>query len=152
MKDKLKVKGKIDFKIIRKNGEVEEWTVNNLIVTVGKALISSRLISSSNAAATFLALGTSSTAPSAGQTTLVAEITTLGLGRAAATVSQTTTTTTNDTSTLTYIWTASGTVAVEEIGVFNAIASGTMVGRALTTTKSLVSGDSIQATYNIIFS
>ncbi len=29
IKNYFKIRGKIDFKIIRKNGQIEEWSVNN---------------------------------------------------------------------------------------------------------------------------
>ena len=100
----------------------------------------------------YLAVGTSNTAVSASQTTLVAEISTSGLARAAATVSRVTTTQTNDTLQLLKTWTASGSVTVEEIGYFNASSSGVMGGRALTSTKSLVNGETLTGTYQIKFS
>lgn len=147
--DNIKAKGWYECKIIRKDGTVEEFTVDNLVMTVGKALITSRLGTSSAAAATYLALGSGTTAVAASQTALTTEITTSGFARAAATVSQTTTTTTNDTLQLTYTWTASGSVTVAEMGVFNASSSGTMLSRALLTSKSFVSGDTYQVTYKM---
>ena len=100
---------------------------------------------------TYLAVGTSSTATSAGHTTLQAEIVDSGLERASATVSRVTTTQTNDTLQLTKTWTATGSKAVEEIGVFNASSSGVMATRALTTTKTLVNTSQLVATYQIKF-
>ncbi len=100
----------------------------------------------------YLAVGTSSTAVAASQTTLVAEITDTGLGRAAATMSRTTTTQTNDTTVFSKTWTATGSKTIEEIGYFNASSAGVMGGRALTGTKSLVSGNTLTATYSVIHS
>lgn len=105
----------------------------------------------SQTAFTYLATGTSNTAFAASQTTLGAEITDSGLQRASATVSRVTTTQTNDTLQLVKTFTASGTKSVEEVGIFNASSGGVMGGRALTTTKSLVSGDSYTVTYKIKF-
>lgn len=104
----------------------------------------------SETAFSYLALGTSATAVSATQTALVAELTTLGLARASATVTQATTTATNDTTVFAYTWTASGSTTVNEIGYFNAASSGVMGGRALT--GALVMNVSIQliATYKVI--
>ncbi len=99
----------------------------------------------------YLAVGTSNTAFSSAQTTLVAEITDTGLSRVAATVSRVTTTNTNDTLQLAYSWTATGSKTVEEIGVFNAASSGVMGGRALTTSKVLSNTDVLTATYQIKF-
>jgi hypothetical protein len=151
--DSIKIKGQIDFKITRANGLVEEWSVNNLITSAGKAAIAG-LVGNTGAvtAFTYLAVGTSNTAPAIGQTALIGEISTNSLARAAATVSRVTTTVTNDTLQLNYTWTASGSSSIEEVGIFNASSSGTMLGRALTSTKSVVSGDTLQITYKIIFS
>lgn len=103
----------------------------------------------SQSAFTYLALGTSSTAVSAGQTGLQAEITDSGLQRASATVSRVTTTSTNDTTQLTKVFTATGTKIIEEIGYFNASSGVTMGGRALTTTKTVGNGDTVTPIYKI---
>lgn len=151
MIETLKTTGQIDFKITRANGEIEEWSVNNLITSAGKAQLALLAGDASATPFTYLALGTSTTAPAIGQTALIAEITTNGLGRAAATVSRVTTDVTNDTLQLTYTWTATGSVTVEEIGIFNASSSGVMLGRALTQTKSLVNTEQITAIYKVKF-
>lgn len=152
MKDTIKVTGKIDFKITRLDGLVEEWTVHNLVTSAGKAQLALLAGDGSATPFTYLALGTSSTAPAVGNTTLGAEITTNGLQRASATVTRTTTSVTNDTLTLSKTFTATGSHTVEEVGIFNASSAGTLLGRALTSTKSLISGETITATYNVQFS
>lgn len=149
--DSLKPFGRIDLEIKRLDGSIERSSVNNLIVNAGKAQLALLAGDASAVPFTYLELGTSTTAVAASQTALQAAITDSGLARAAATVSRTTTNVTNDTLTLTYMWTASGTKTIEEIGIFNAASTGTMLGRALTTSKPLVSGETITATYNVIF-
>lgn len=150
--EKIKIKGRLDFKITRKNGEIEEWSVDNLIVSAGKAAIAGLVGNTGSISAfTYIAVGSSSTAVSAGQTALQAEISTNGLSRASATVSRTTTTVTNDTLTLAKTFTLSGSSTVEEVGVLNAASTGIMLGRALTGSKSFTSGDLFAVTYNIIF-
>lgn len=153
MNDSLKVTGTYHFEHRNGKGELlDQWTVNNLVTSAGKALLASLAGDASAVPFTYLALGTSTTAPAIGQTTLVSEITTSGLARAAATVSRTTTTVTNDTLQLVYTWTASGSVTVEEIGVFNASSGGTMLSRALTSTKTLSNGETLTGTYRLQFS
>jgi len=107
----------------------------------------------SKTAFTYLANGTSSTAFAASQTALVAENNnTYGFGRAAATVSQVTTTQTNDTLQLTKTWTATGSVMVREVGVFNAPSSGTMLARTvLSADKTIASGETYALTYKVKF-
>lgn len=151
-KEKMGIKGKIDFKLTRVDGTVEEWTVHNSIMNAGFAQLALLAGDASATPFTYLAVGTSTTAVAASQTALVAEITDSGLARAAATVSRVTTTQTNDTLQLVYQWTASGTKTVEEIGIFNAASTGTMLARALTTSKAMASGDKLDATYQVKFS
>ncbi len=97
---------------------------------------------------TYLALGTSNTAVSAAHTALQAEIVTNGLQRVSATVSRTTTNQTNDTLVLTKTFTATGTSAIEEIGILNASSVGVMLARALTGTINVVNGNTLVATYS----
>ena len=150
--DTIKIKGRIDFKITHADGCVEEWSVDNLITSAGKAELANLAGNVSTPTAfTYLAVGTSSTAVTVGQTALGGEISTNGLSRASATVSRTTTTVTNDTLQLTKTFSVTGSSTVEEIGVFNASSSGTMLGRALTTSRSLINGDTFACTYKIIF-
>lgn len=151
--DNINIKGEIEFKIIDKNGKVRDsWTVYNSIMNAGFAQLALLAGDASATPFTYLALGTSSTAVAASQTALGGEISTSGLGRASATVSRVTTTQTNDTLQLYYEWTASGSATVEEIGIFNASSGGTMLARALTSTKSLVNTEKIAATYKVKFS
>ena len=150
--DNIKIQGKIDFEIRDVNGKLKDkWTVYNSIMNAGFAQLALLAGDASAVPFTYLALGTSSTAVSASQTALQGEITTNNLGRASATVSRVTTTQTNDTLQLYKVFTASGSSTIEEVGVFNASSGGTMLARALTTTKALVSGESITVTYQIKF-
>lgn len=126
--------------------------VNNLATSVGKAAAAGLVGNTGGIAAfTFLAVGTSATAPAIGDTTLTAEITTGGLGRVAATVSRITTTVTNDTLQLTNTFTSSGSFTVNEVGMFNAISAGIILGHALTGAKTVASGDLLVATYQMQF-
>ena len=150
--DNTKVTGTYKIEVRDSFGNLQmSKEVKNLVVNAGLAQLALLAGDASATPFTYLAVGTSTTAVAASQTALQAEITDTGLARAAATVSRVTTTVTNDTLQLTYTWTASGSVTVEEIGVFNASSSGTMLSRALTGTTSLVSGDQIQATYKVSF-
>ena len=151
--DTLKLKGTYDFVIKDINGKVRDsWTVENLVTNAGFAQLALLCGDAAAVPFTFLAVGTSTTAPAVGNTTLVAEITTLGLARVGGTVSRVTTAVTNDTFRVTTIWTASGSLTVEEVGVFNAASAGTMLSRALTTTKAVVNGETLTGTYNLRFS
>lgn len=150
--DTIKLTGKYSLKIIGVDGKVrDEWVVDNLVVSAGKAQLALLAGDATATPFTYVAVGTSSTAVSAGQTALQAETTTNGLQRASGTVGRTTTTVTNDTLQITKTFTASGTVAVEEIGIFNASSSGTMLSRALTSTKTVLNGETLACTYTLAF-
>jgi len=150
--ESIKIKGVIDCVIRGIDGKIRDhFVVNNTITSAGKAQLALLAGDASAVPFTFLALGLSSTAPAVGQTALVSEITDTGLERKAATVSRVTTTVTNDTLNLYASWTATGNITVEEIGIFNDATTGTMLGRALTSARVLVSGEKIEPTYEIIF-
>jgi len=104
------------------------------------------------AAFSYLAVGTTATAFAVTQTTLVAETTTVGLERAAATNTLATTSVADDTLQLTYTWTATGSVTLAEVGVFNAASAGTMLCRqVLGSTRALTTGNTYTLTIKISF-
>jgi hypothetical protein len=124
--------------------------VRNGVTTVGKALVAGRLNGSgSPAAATYIGVGTGTTAFAAGNTTLETEITDSGLARANGTVSLVTTTTASDTAQVTYTFTVTGTKAVTESGVLNASSSGTLLCRQTFSAINVVSGDSLAITWKV---
>lgn len=122
--------------------------ISNLVVSAGAAGVASRINGAgAEAAFTFIAIGTGTVAPAAGDTTLGTEITTGGGARAAATASRVTTDVTNDTAqdVLTFNFTAS--FAVTESGVFNASSAGVMLARQTFSAVNVVNGDSLQVTW-----
>lgn len=124
-----------------------------MITSAGKAGVASRINGSgSEAAFTYLELGTGTTAAAVGNTALETPITDSGLARAAATCTRTTTSVANDTAKLDYTWTASGSKAITECGAFNAASSGTLLARNVFSAVNVVSGDSFQAVYSIVAS
>ena len=154
-KKNLSIKGRVKVERHSASGKLIDSTgwLNNTITTAGLAVVAGLVGNvDTQTAFTYLAVGTSSTAESSTHTALQSETTTNGLARAAATVSRETTTATDDTLQLYKQWTASGTIVVEEIGAFNASSSGNMLGRKLTTTKTVNSGETLTATYQFIFS
>lgn len=151
--NKIKLQGWYEFTIRDINGKIKDkWKVKNAVMNAGFAQLALLAGDASAVPFTYLAVGTSTTAVAPSQTALQAEITDTGLARASGTVSRVTTTVTNDTYQITYTWTASGTKAVEEIGVFNASSSGTMLSRALTSTRTVLNGETLTATYKLKFS
>jgi hypothetical protein len=150
----VKIKGVIRLQCHRADGSLKWDTgeMRNTIANTGLAVVSGLVGNTgSEVAFTYLAVGTDNTAESAAHTALQAEITTGGLARASATVSQETTTQTDDTLQLLKIWTASATHSVEEVGAFNDASAGIMLGRKLTGTKGVDSGETLTGTYKFIF-
>ncbi len=129
---------------------IDSWTAYNSVMNAGRAQIASLIGDATAVPFTYMELGTSNTAVAVTQTALQAAITTSGLARAAATISRIQTNVANDTYKAVYTWTASGSQTVEEIGIFNAASTGTILSRALTGSKSLVSGDQLMATYTLV--
>lgn len=130
----------------------EKVVVENQMTNASLAVISGLVGNTgSQTAFGYIELGTSSTATSASHTTLQAAITDTGLQRTASTNSRTTTTQTNDTLNFVSSFTATGVKNIQEVGVFNASSSGTMLCRALTGSITTANGNVIQVTYTIKF-
>jgi len=129
---------------------VSELHVANLITNAGMAGVASRINGAdSEAAFTYIAIGTGTTAAAATDTTLETEITTGGGARASATASRTTTDVTNDTATLVKTFSFTSTFAVTEAGALNAASSGVLLNRQVFTAVNVVNGDSLQVTINV---
>ena len=129
-----------------------QWTnklvFTNLVVNAGLAGMASRCNGAgAEAAFTYLAVGTGTTAPAAGNTTLEAEIVDSGLARAVATCTRVTTTVTNDTAQLDKTWNVTGTKAVTEAGALNAAAAGVLLGRQTFSAVNVANGDTLQVIY-----
>ena len=145
----LKLKGELTLRHIR-DGKVIEQVIKNLVVSAGKAGVASRINGvGAEAVFTYLAIGTGTTAPAAGDTALQAEITTGGGARAAATASRITTTVTNDTAQLVYQWAFTASFAVTEAGIFNAASAGTLLARQTFSAINVVSGDRLEITWKV---
>jgi len=125
----------------------------NLVTNAGLAGLASRTNGAgSEAAFTYIAIGTGTTAAAAGNTTLETEITTGGGERASATASRTTTTVTNDTARHVLTFNFTSTFAVTEAGVLNAASTGTLLNRQVFTAVNVANGDSLQVTIDVDFS
>ena len=127
-----------------------EKNVSNLITNAGRGLISGLINGSgSPAAATYIAVGTGSTAANVTDTTLQTESSTAGLSRAAATVSLVTGSVTNDTAQMLKAFSVTGSVAVTESGVLNAASTGTLLCRQVFAAVNVVNGDTFTVTWQI---
>ena len=138
--DGLKLKGKLSIAL---NDEVVQ-EVDNLVVTAGKGYVASRMKDASATAMSHMAIGSGTTNPAAGDTTLETE-----LGRVALT------STTVSSAVVTYVATfaaGTGTGAVTEAGILNASSSGTLLCRTEFSVVNKGSSDSMTITWTVTVS
>ncbi|MBI5357060.1 hypothetical protein HZB78_05650 [Candidatus Collierbacteria bacterium] len=122
--------------------------ISNLVTNAGAAGVASRINGAgSEAAFTYIAVGTGTTAASVADTTLQTELAASGLSRASATASRVTTDVTNDTAQLVVTFTVTGTAAVTESGALNAASVGVLLARQVFSAINVVNGDSLQVTW-----
>ena len=138
--DGLKMTGAVAIAL---NGEVVQ-EIPNLVVTVGKNFVASRMKDTTKAAMTHMAIGTNSTTAAVGQTALSAEVARGAL-----------TSTTVSNNTIAYVETfaaGTGTGAIVEAGVFNASSSGDMLCRTVFAVVNKGSADAMTITWTITVS
>lgn len=141
----LKMKGELT--IVRRNaaGEItKELHVPNLVVTAGKGYIASRMTGTTAGVMSHMAIGTGTTAPAAGDTTL---------GTEAGRVALTSSVASANTVTYTAAFAAgTGTGAITEAGILNASTAGTLLCRTTFPVVNKQSGDSIAITWVVTIS
>jgi len=152
MEETLKATGKLTIVLHDENGVVKETReCDNLVVTVGKGYITSRMIGASATVMGYMEVGTSTTAASAGQTALVAAV---ASSRTALTSSaQATSSTANDS--VTYVATfaaGTGTGAITEAGIFNAASAGTVLCRTVFSVVNKGASDAMTITWTVTLS
>jgi glycine cleavage system regulatory protein len=127
--EKLSLKGAL---IIELNGKIVR-KIDNLVVTVGKNWVASRMAGVVDAVMTHMAIGTGTTAAAIGNTTLETE-------SAASRIALTVSGGTPSTNTVTYACTfaadtpdvtAPATAPITEAGLFNNITAGIMAARTV---------------------
>jgi len=124
----LKMVGQVNLVLTGKDGNVkEEREVKNLVVNTGLAFIISRMVGTSKAVMSHMALGSSTTAAAAAQTDLVSM-----LGSREVLDSTTITGTSNEKVVYVSSFEAGkATGAVTEAGIFNAATAGDMLCRVV---------------------
>lgn len=138
--DVVTLKGRVKLEVFDAEGnlkQVEE--TDNLILTAGKNMIADRLLASPTLGVpTHIGVGTSGTAPAAGDTTITGET------RVALTSK------TRSTNVVTYVgdWAAgSATGTLQETGLWDAASTGNLVGRATYTSISKGASDTLKVTW-----
>ena len=149
-KEKISLKGIITISHLDKNKKVKSIEqYENLIVNIGRETISKLFNGLVIDAFKYLAVGSSSTAESNTQTSLISEITSpSGMARGLANCSYN-----NYTAILEKIFTNDGSsnITVREAGIFNASSSGQMFSRKVMTDKLLAPNETLLVNWQIQF-
>jgi hypothetical protein len=147
--ESLKVKGRLNIVLRDKDGNVKDQReVNNLVVNTGLAYIISRMVGTSQAVMSHMALGAGTTAAAAGQSDLVS---TLGSREA---LDSTTIAGANNNQVV-YVSSfeaGDATGAVTEAGIFNASTAGTMLCRTVFPVVNKAADDAMTVTWTITLS
>lgn len=142
LKERMEIRGRCQVELRDRHGKLKaRRDIRNLVVSAGRDAIIERLDSSpTTAAPTHMAIGTGSTAPVAGNTTLGTEIDRNAL---------TSNTSSGGVLTMVGNWAAGdGTnSAIAEAGVLNASSSGTLYSRATFTAINKGASDTLQITW-----
>jgi hypothetical protein len=145
--DSIKITGDVKIDIIGADGAVKDSReIKNLVVTVGKNYIASRMKDATATAMTHMELGTGTTAAAVGDTTLQTAIAGSRVALASTTV------TTNAIAYVASFPAGTGTGAVTEAGVFNAASAGTMLCRTVFSVVNKGAADAMSVTWTITVS
>ena len=141
----LKPSGSLRVVVTGKDGSVkEEHEFKNLVVTVGKNFVASRMVGTASAIMSHMAIGSGTTAAAVGDTTLGSELGRVTLAGAIATGAVATYTATFPAGT--------GTGAVTEAGLFNAGSAGTMLCRTVFSVVNKGVDDAMSVTWTVTIS
>jgi hypothetical protein len=145
LQEDLKVKGELAIVVRDSLGNIKQSLhVPNLVVSVGKTYIASRMVGTSSTVMSHMSIGTGTATPTVGDTTL---------GTEAGRVALSTFTSSSNSVTATATFPAgTGTGAITEAGIFNANSSGVMMCRTTFPVVNKAAGDSIAITWVITVS
>jgi hypothetical protein len=142
LKDQLVVTGALKIVLADAEGNIkEDIEVKNLVVTVGKEFIAARMIGTTPAVMSHMAIGTGTTAAAVGNTALVTEV-----GRVALASS------TRTGANIAYVATfppGTGTGAITEAGIFNAASAGTLLCRSVFGVITKGAADTLGITWTV---
>jgi len=119
-----------------------------LLVNTGKAIVTNYLAGGAATQPKYIGWGTGAGTTAATDTTLFTEVT----PRVTGTATQVTTSTTNDTYQVVGTQTAGTTETITNAGLFDATTSGNLFAKGDFTGIALLTGDSIQFTFQVQFS
>lgn len=141
----LKASGSLRVVVTGADGKVkDEREFKNLVVTVGKNFVASRMVGTAANVMSHMAIGSSSTAAAAGDTALGSELGRVALAGATASANVVTYTATFPAGT--------GTGAVVEAGILNAASAGTLLCRTVFAVVNKGADDAMSVTWTVTIS
>ena len=143
--ENLKASGSLRVVVTGVDGKVkEEHDFKNLVVTVGKNFVASRMVGTASNVMSHMAVGSGTAPAAAGDTTLGTELGRVALATSVATTNVVTYTASFPAGT--------GTGAVSEAGIFNAASAGTMLCRTVFSVVNKGVDDALSVTWTITIS
>lgn len=143
--DKFTPTGELEIVLRDSQGNIKEIRkAKNLVVSSGKTYLASRAVGTSASIMSYMAIGTSTSTPTAADTTLGTEAGRVALASAS-----------NSANAITYTATfpaGTGTGAITEAAVLNASSAGTMLCRTTFPVVNKAAGDSIAITWVVTIS
>ena len=146
--EQIKITGSVQVTLTGPDGKVKAAHTNpNLVVTVGKDFLAAWLTEDTQSTKfmNYVALGTSNTAASAGQTALVAELSGGGYSRVDGSLTSAANVWVN-TATFNP---GNGTGTLQEVGLFSASTSGTMFARQVFGPYGKAAGDTLSIVWSL---
>ena len=144
LKERLGMKGRLHIVLRDEFGNIkDERFIDNLIVSGGKTFAASRMVGVASNVMSHMAVGTVNTAEVVGDTALGAEIARVALASG-----------TSSGNVVTYTATfvaGTGTGALVEAGIFNAVSGPTMLNRATFPVVNKGGGDTMTITWTVTF-
>lgn len=145
--DQIKAVGKLVITVTGEDGQAKDQReLNNLVVTVGKNYIASRMKDATATAMSHMAIGTGSTAAAAGDTALGTEIARVALATAGGSVAG---------AVVTYSASfpaGTGTGSITEAGVLNNSTGGTMLCRTVFAAVNKTASDAMTINWTVTIS
>jgi len=143
--NEIKATGELEIVVRDEAGNIKEVRqAKNLVVTVGKTYLASRAVGTSSTVMGWMAIGTGTATPAVGDTTLGTEAGRVAVASFTASTNVITTTATFPAGT--------GTGAITEAGILNAVTAGTMLCRTTFPVVNKAAGDSIAVTWQVTIS
>lgn len=143
--EQLKANGSLRVVLFDKDGAVkEEHYLKNLVVSVGKNFVASRMVNTTSAVMSHMAVGSDGTAAALGNTALGSELGRVALASSSSAANVVTYTATFPAGT--------ATGAIVEAGIFNAGAAGTMLCRTTFAVVNKSADDAMSITWTVTIS